>query len=147
MLTDWKDKMREPHILQSYLKILKKIGNQVDLFIPKSKHAIPLKRPDILYLPMLNIHLIAGPSYQLVLFFYYLLHQIRHTKPDVIYSRVSLLAISPLMLSKLLKIPCVVEINGLGMDEMKLSNASKLPIQIFKLSEKLNYKHAKKLSL
>jgi glycosyltransferase involved in cell wall biosynthesis len=38
-----------------------------------------------------------------------------------------------------------VEINGLGIDEMKLNNPSKLIIKIFKVNEKLNYKHAKKI--
>ena len=125
---------------------LKKIENEVDLFVPaKPKDAAPYKRADISYLPILNIPLLRGVSYQLILFFYYLLHQIRHTKPDFIYVRISLLTISPLILSKLLKIPYVVEINGLGIDEMKLSNTSKLVIQIFKVVEKLNYKHTKKI--
>jgi glycosyltransferase involved in cell wall biosynthesis len=127
-------------------KNLKKIGNQVDLFIPKSKHAMSFRRPDILYLPLLSRGwLIRDTFYQLVLLFYYLVYRIKHTKPDVIYARISILTISPLILSKLLKIPCVVEINGLGIDELKLSNASKLIIQIYKVVEKLNYKHAEKI--
>ena len=125
---------------------LKKIGNEVDLFVlAKPKDAAPYKRANISYLPILNIPLLRGVSYQLILFFYYLLYQTKHTKPHVIYSRISSLTISPLILSQLLKIPYIVEINGLGVDEMKLSNTSKLLIQIFKLSEKLNYKHAKKI--
>ena len=125
---------------------LKKIGNEVDLFVPaKPKDAAPYKQASISLLPILNIPLLHGVSYQLVLFFYYLLYLIKHTKPDVIYARISMLTISPLMLSKLLKIPYVVEINGLGIDEMKLSNTSKLLIQLYKINEKLNYKHAKKI--
>jgi glycosyltransferase involved in cell wall biosynthesis len=124
---------------------LKKTGNVVNLFVPKPKDAASFKRPNIFYLPMLNIRLIVGPLYQLVLFFYYSLYRMKHTKPDFIYVRISLLTISPLILSKLLKIPYVVEINGLGIDEMKLNNPSKLIIKIFKVNEKLNYKHAKKI--
>jgi glycosyltransferase involved in cell wall biosynthesis len=125
---------------------LKKIGNEVDLFVlAKPKNAAPYKRANISFLPILNIPLLRGVSYQLVLLFYYLLYQIKRTKPHVIYARISLLTISPLILSKLLKIPYVVEINGLGIDEMKLSNTSKLTIQILKVNEKLNYKHAKKI--
>jgi glycosyltransferase involved in cell wall biosynthesis len=125
---------------------LKKIGDEVNLFVPaKPKDAAPYKRADISYLPILNIPLLRGVSYQLVLFLYYLLYRMKHTKPDFIYSRISLFTISPLILSKFLKIPYVVEINGLGIDEMKLSNTSKLIIQIFKVNEKLNYKHAEKI--
>ena len=126
---------------------LKEIGNEVDLFVPKSKHAMLSKRPDILYLPMLSRGgLIREIVYQLVLFFYYLLYRMKHTKPDIIYSRISSPpTISPLILSKLLKIPCVVEINGLGLNELKLSNASELTIQLYKVNERLNYKHAKKI--
>ena len=123
----------------------KKIGNEVVLFVPKSKDITIYKQPDTVYLPMLDVPLLHGVSYQLILFFYYLLHQIRHKKSDIIYSRISLLTISPLILSKLFKISYIVEINGLGIDEMKLSNTSKLLIQLFKLNEKLNYKHAKKI--
>lgn len=125
---------------------LKKIGNEVDLFVPKSKHAIPFKQPDILYLPILSRGgLISSTFYQLTLFFYYLLYRTKHTKPDIIYSRISILIISPIVLSKLFKIRYVVEINGLALDELKLSNASKLIIQIYKVVEKLNYKHAEKI--
>ena len=126
---------------------LKKIGNEVDLFVPKLKHAISFRRPDILYLPILSRGgLIREIFYQLVLFFYYLLYQTKHTKPDIIYSRISTPpTISPLVLSKLFKIPYVVEINGLGIDELKLSNASKLAIQLYKINEKHNYTHANKI--
>ena len=124
---------------------LKKVGNEVNLFVPKPKDAAPYKRANISYLPILNIPLLRGVSYQLILFFYYLLYQTKHTKPDFIYSRISLFTISPLILSKLLKIPYVVEINGLGIDELKLSNASKLAIQLYKINEKLNYTHAEKI--
>lgn len=127
-------------------KNLKKVGNEVNLFVPaKPKDAAPYKRANISYLPILNIPLLRGVSYQLILFFYYLLYRIKRTKPHVIYARISLLTISPLILSKLLKIPYVVEINGLGIDEMKLINTSKLTIQILKMVEKLNYKNAKKI--
>jgi glycosyltransferase involved in cell wall biosynthesis len=125
---------------------LKKIGNEVVLFVPKSKHAISSKQYNILYLPILRRgSLLRDTFYQFVLFFYYLLYQTKHTKPDIIYSRISLHTISPLILSKLLKIPYVVEINGLGINELKLSNASKLIIQLHKLNGKFNYKHAKKI--
>ena len=124
---------------------LKKVGNEANLFVPKPKDAASYKRANISYLPILNIPLLRGVSYQLILFFYYLLYQTKHTKPDFIYSRISLFTISPLILSKLLKIPYVVEINGLGMEELKLSNTSKLTIQIFKVNEKLNYKHSKRI--
>ena len=126
---------------------LEKIGNEVNLFVPKSKHGMSFRRPDILYLPMLSRGcLIRGTFYHMVLFFYYLLYRTRHTKPDVIYARISSPpTISPLILSKLLKIAYVVEINGLGLNELKLSNAPELTIQLYKISEKLNYKHAKKI--
>ena len=127
---------------------LKKIGNEVNLFVPKSKGITIYKQPDMVYLPILNIPLLRGVSYQLVLLFYYLFYQVKHTKPDVIYSRISLFIISPLILSKLFKIPYIIEVNGLGIYERKLSNPSMLAIQIYKIDEKIrkhNYMHANKI--
>ena len=123
---------------------LKKIENEVNLFVPKPKDTSLYKQLGILYLP-LNIPLIGGASYQLVLLFYYLLYQIKHRKPDVIHSRISIFTISPLILSKLIRVPYIVEINGLLIDEQKLSNTSRLIIQISKVIERLNYKHATKI--
>ena len=124
---------------------LKEVGNEVHLFVPRSKDVAAYKQPGIVYLPTLNIPLLRDVSYQLVLLFYYLLYQIKRTKPDFIYSRFSLFTISPLILSKFLNIPYIVEMNGGGIDELKLSGGSMLMLQIFKVSEKLNYKHAKKI--
>ena len=124
---------------------LKKIGNKVNIVIPKLRQSTTDKRLGMVFLPMLNIPLMRGVSYQICLFLYYILHQIKHTKPDVIYSRISMLTISPLILSKLFRIPYVVEINGLMIDEMMLCNTSKLIIQISRSVERFNYKHAKKI--
>ncbi|MCK4735512.1 MAG: glycosyltransferase family 4 protein [Methanophagales archaeon] len=131
------------HTIELFEK-LKKIENEVNLFVPKPKDTSLYKQLGILYLP-LNIPLIGGASYQLVLLFYYLLYQIKHRKPDVIHSRISLFTISPMILSKLIRVPYIVEINGLLIGEQKLSNTSRLIIQISKVIERFNYKHATKL--
>jgi len=124
---------------------LRKIGNEIVIFIPRSKRVTINKQLGMIVLPMLNVRLMREISYQICLFLYYMLYQIKHTKPHVIYSRISMFTISPLILSKLFRIPYVVEINGLMTDEMKLSNTSKLIIQVSKIVEKFNYKYAKKI--
>jgi len=50
-----------------------------------------------------------------------------------------------LLVSKIFQIPYVVEINGLVIKELEMNGASKLGIKIARLTEKLNYKHAKKI--
>ena len=140
VMLDGKD-AQTTHIIE-LLRNLKK-ENDTTCFSPKLKN-IKYKLQELVYISLLNKPLFSSISYQLALFFY-LLYYCSRLRPDVIYTRHSVFTFSPLIISKLFRIPYISEINGLAMEEMKLSNASKLSVCIAKLSEKLNYKHARKI--
>jgi glycosyltransferase involved in cell wall biosynthesis len=132
------------HIIE-VLRSLKK-RNNVSCFVRKSEN-IKYKWQEIVYVPLLDKRFFRALSSQLVLFLYLFYYCIK-IKPDIIYARQAGLTFSPVIMSKLFRIPYAVEINGLIIEEIKISNASKSPvlsIYLAKLSEKLNYKHAQKI--
>jgi len=132
---------RTIHIMELLRNLAKR--NDTICFAPKPKN-IKYKFQEIIYIPILNKPILLSLSYQLALFFY-LIYYCTKIKPDVIYTRHGGLPFSQLIIYKIFTIPYIVEINGLAMEEMKLSNTSKLNVCIAKISEKLNYKHAKKI--
>ena len=140
VLLDGKD-AQTTHVIELLRNLAKQ--NDTICFAPKPKN-IKYKFQEIIYMPVLNKPILLSVSYQLVLFFYLIYYRTK-IKPDVIYARHYGLPFSQLIISNLFRIPYIVEINGLAMEEMKLSNRSKLNVCIAKLSEKLNYRHAKKI--
>lgn len=98
---------------------------------------------NIIFVPSI-MPLFKSAFYQIFLFLY-LSYYCFKLAPDVIYSRYSDLAFSSVLVSKFFRIPYVIEVNGLIIDEMKMFNRPKRYIKFAKRSEKLNYKHAKKI--
>ena len=120
--------------------------NEVICFARKSKN-IKYKLREIVYVPLFDKRIFREPSFQLTLFLYLFYYCIK-IRPDVIYARQSGPTFSPAIISKLFRIPYFVEINGLIIDEIKITNASKslaLAIYLAKLSERVNYKCAEKI--
>jgi glycosyltransferase involved in cell wall biosynthesis len=129
------------HVLELFNNLSKLA--KVYLFVPKQKN-IKFKSSTIKYIPRPGITKLGLIFYQIILFlnlFFYC----KKMRIDAIYARQSGFTFSPLIISKLFGIPYFVEINGLLVDEMKMYNRSKIHIKIAKLSEKINYKHAKKI--
>ena len=139
-LLDGKD-AQTTHVIE-LLRNLKRRNNVIG-FAPKPKNA-RYEFQEIIYIPALNKPVFLSISCQLSLFFYLIYYCIK-ARPDAIYTRQSGVSFSPLIISKLFRIPYFVEVNGLIIEEMKIANTSKWKVDIAKLSEKLNYKHAKKI--
>jgi glycosyltransferase involved in cell wall biosynthesis len=139
-LLDGKD-AQTTHVIELLRNLKRK--NKVICFAPKPKNA-RYDFQEITYIPALNKPVFLSISCQLSLFFYLIYYCIK-ARPDAIYTRQSGVSFSPLIISKLFRIPYFVEVNGLIIEEMKIANTSKWKVDIAKLSEKLNYKHAKKI--
>jgi glycosyltransferase involved in cell wall biosynthesis len=54
----------------------------------------------------------------------------RQDQPDVLYERFSLTSLATLWVSRVLKIPFVVEVNGIVCDELALSRASRFRVRV-----------------
>lgn len=140
------------HVIELLKNLAKR--NSVICYAPKPKnirhkfqeiaYISILNKPIIASIPILNKTFLLFIFYQLLLFFY-LIYYCSNARPDVIYARLSEFTFSPLIISRRFGIPYVVEINGLMLEEMEVANRSKWRVIIAKLSERSNYKHAKKI--
>jgi glycosyltransferase involved in cell wall biosynthesis len=134
------------HILE-ILKNLKKYTDIV-LFAPGQK-SVDRSLSGIKYVPVIDNKYFVQPSYELMLSFY-LLYSCIKRKPDVLYLRQNSFPFFPIILCKILKIPSVVEVNGLVLDELKVNPDSKsFAYKVFSYlalsSEKLNYRHCDRI--
>lgn len=134
------------HILE-LLRNLKKYSDVV-MFAPGQKsadHAIS----GIKYVPVIDNKYFVQPSYEFMLSFYLLYSCIRN-RPDVLYLRQNSFPFFPILLCNILKIPSVVEVNGLVLDELKVNPDSKsFAYRVFSClalrSEKFNYKYCDRI--
>ncbi len=132
------------------LEILKnlKIYTNIVLFAPGTKgenHAIS----GIKYVPVINNKYLIQPSYEIMLAFY-LFYSCIKNRPDVLYLRQNSFPFFPMFICKFLKIPLVVEVNGLVLDELEVNTNSKsFAYKVFSFlafhSEKLNYKYCDRI--
>ncbi len=134
------------HILE-LLRNLKKYSDVV-MFAPGQKsadHAFS----GIKYVPVIDNKYFVQPSYEFILSFYLLYSCIRN-RPDVLYLRQNSFPFFPIFLCNILKIPSVVEVNGLVLDELKVNPDSKsFAYRVFSClalrSEKFNYKYCDRI--
>jgi glycosyltransferase involved in cell wall biosynthesis len=134
------------HILE-LLGNLKKYTNIV-LFAPGQKSA-NRSLAGIKYVPVIDNKYLVQPSYEFMLSFY-LLYSCITKRPDVLYLRQNSFPFFPIILCKILKIPSIVEVNGLVLDELKVNPDSKsFAYRVFSYlalsSEKLNYRYCDRI--
>ena len=113
------------------------------LLVPKPKQ-IKVTSPNIRYVTWFDIPLLRLIIYQITLF-YSIFILCKKSNINVIYARQETFNFSPLIISKLLKIPYFVEINGLLIEEKRLLGINKRLIALTRLSENINYKHATRI--
>ena len=134
------------HILE-LLNNLKMYTNIV-LFAPEPKGG-NRSIYGIKYVPVINNKYLIQPSYEIMLSFY-LLYSCIKNRPDVLYLRQNSFPFVPIFICKVFKIPFVVEVNGLVLDELEVNTNSKsFAYKIFSHlalhSEKLNYKYCDRI--
>lgn len=136
----------------SNIHILELLGNlkkytYVIMFAPGQK-SVNRALSGIKYVPVIDNKYLVQPSYELVLPFYLLYSYIKN-RPDVLYLRQNSFPIFPIILCKILKIPSVVEVNGLVLDELKVNNSKSFAYRVFSRlalrSEKLNYRYCDRI--
>src|SRR5664280_232058 len=129
------------HILE-LLGNLKKYSDVV-LFAPGQK-SVNRALSGVKYVPVIDNKYLVQPSYEFMLSFY-LLYSCIKNRPDVLYLRQNSFPFFPIILCKVLKIPSVVEVNGLVLDELKVSNSKSFAYRVFSYlalhSETVSYTH------
>lgn len=136
----------------SNVHILELLGNvkkysDVVLFAPGQK-SVNRALSGVKYVPVIDNKYLVQPSYEFMLSFY-LLYSCIKNRPDVLYLRQNSFPLFPIILCKVLKIPSVVEVNGLVLDELKVNNSMSFAYRIFSYlalrSEKLNYRYCNRI--
>ncbi len=136
----------------SNIHILELLGNfkkytNVIMFAPGQK-SVNRALSGVKYVPVIDNKYLVQPSYELMLPFY-LLYSFMKNRPDVLYLRQNSFPFFPMILCKILKIPSVVEVNGLVLDELKVNNSKSFAYRVFSYlalrSEKLNYRYCDRI--
>jgi glycosyltransferase involved in cell wall biosynthesis len=132
------------------MRNLVKLDHDVHIFAPKitkwhdkslSMNYVPcvfLKSHS--FLPKILLY----TTYQLFLFFY-LIHFVKKTKVDVIYSRLGMFSLAPVVVSKITKIPHIVEVNGVIGEELKMVGVPRVFVKSFEFVEKHIYKFSQRI--
>jgi glycosyltransferase involved in cell wall biosynthesis len=133
------------HILE-LLRNLKKYTDIV-LFAPGQK-SVDRTLSGIKYVPVIDNKYLVQPSYEFMLSFYLLYSCIRN-RPDVLYLRQNSFPFFPIILCKILKIPSIVEVNGIVLDELKVESSQSFAYRVFSFfalrSENFNYRHCDRI--
>lgn len=134
------------HILE-LLRNLKKYTDII-LFAPGQK-SVDRALAGTKYVPVIDNKYLVQPSYEIMLSFYLLYSCIRN-RPDVLYLRQNSFPFFPIILCKALRIPSIVEVNGLVLDELKVNpNSQSFAYRVFSYlalhSEKFNYRHCDRI--
>jgi glycosyltransferase involved in cell wall biosynthesis len=109
------------HILELFRNLKK--YTDITLFAPGQK-SVDRTLSGVKYVPVIDNKYLVQPSYEFLLSFY-LLYSCIKRKPDVLYLRQNSFPFFPIVLCKVLKIPSVVEVNGIVLDELKVNPDSK----------------------
>ncbi len=91
---------------------LEKLGHNVTLFAPNIANRQYKTTVATLFLPLINIKIIREYSYYFFLFCALIYSHCRR-KTDLLYVREMAISLAPAIFSKLFKVPCVVEVNGI----------------------------------
>jgi len=118
---------------------LNKTGYEVTVFAPRVGEFRPKNNLRIKYIPTLDIHLLRYVLFQFISLFYLLFYSLIR-KPDLIYNREMVLSPIPIVISKILQVPLITEINGDLIEEWKNAGRSSLLIWLVGLIEKITCK-------
>lgn len=144
---DLSEQTAQPVHVMEIIRNLKKIGCEITLFAPhpRIKNQMPkVSQLRIRHLPNSNLPILRSITIEFCLFFYLLFYSIRQ-KPQLFYTRMGWFMISPLLVSKLVHRPHIIEVNGLVCEEATMSGGSNAVIFIITLIERTNYKFSSKI--
>jgi glycosyltransferase involved in cell wall biosynthesis len=132
------------HTMEIYTNLSKK--HDIHLICQKPEEKIEVQNK--LYIPVFGTARILRMLILNVLFWImYPVHFVVHNKPDVLYQRFdgSLFFSPALVFSKIFKIPLVMEVNGLMLDEIRMRDVPTFYLNLIRLSEKIYYQQASQI--
>ena len=122
---------------------LEKRGHAATIYAPRTRKYRGEKKTKIIYTPSIDVFLIRSLTYQLTL----LIAMLRQkTKPDIIYTRMGVFSVAPLIYSKLIKKPHITHFPDNIAEDMEMEKTNKLIVSGYKLIEKINCLHSKAIT-
>ncbi len=123
---------------------LKKIGNDVILFAPNIGRYKSETTVRVIYVPTLKVRFIKEYIYYVCLFFYLFAYQIR-LKADVFYVREMGLSVAPALVGFILRVPHILEINGIVTFDFQSMDKYRFKHKIFEYFQYINFLLAHKV--
>jgi len=117
-----------------------RLGNEVHFFNPNIIQPEFDEPIELHLIPLINLPIIKWLTFDIFAFLHLLYNSILR-RPNVIYYRESS-SLVPLIISKLLSIPLVIEVNGWVLDELSAYGYPKSKLRLIRLLQGLNYHYA-----
>ena len=115
-----------------------KLGHKVTLFVPnrgKYRYETPVQ---IIKIPIPKVPFSLPFLFQIGLFFYLMSFSLR-SKPDIIYTRSTIIGIAQKLIKTVISVPLVTEINANKPEEARMNGASEWKIWFIKFFERRFY--------
>jgi len=126
--------------IQETVSWFSRLGNDVHFFNPNIIQPEFDAVVKLHMIPLIDLPVIKWVSFDIFAFFYLLYHSIVR-RPKVIYYRESS-SLVPLLISKLLSIPLIIEVNGWILDELLDVGYSQFKLMLFRFFQELNYRNS-----
>ena len=123
---------------------LKKFGNDVVLFAPKTGGYRSKTSVHVVYVPTLKIRFFEEYIYYVCLLFYLFAYQIG-LKADIFYVREMGLSITPALVGFILRVPHILEINGIVTFDFQSMDTYRFKHKIFEYFQYINFLLAHKV--
>lgn len=118
-----------------------KAKRSVTLFCPSSFPFNVTPRCRVVYVPAVDIRFVGEYLYHLLLPFYILFYRMK-LRPKALYCREMGFMFLLYLVSRLIRVPLIVEINGFLADDLRLIGTSSIKILFFSFLQRINFKTA-----
>ena len=119
------------------------MGHDVLLLVPKMGESRLNEDMDICHVPIIKFPVLKWITYDILSFFYLLILSSKN-RPDVIYFRETE-SLAPLLASKMIHCPLVIEVNGWILDELKMVGYPEWKLRFFAFCQKHNFRGSTKI--
>ena len=131
--------------ISEIIKGLSRNGHQIDLCVPKlSKKPAELvsgSKVGLRYIPTIPFRFFRPFSY-LAISFFFLPYLYLRFRPDIVYIRDIKFTVLPVLLARLSNIPCVLEVNGLMDEAVKIRRVTPWTFRILNTFHRWNIRRA-----
>jgi len=124
---------------------LKRFGHEILFFAPNIRKYTENKKFNIIYVPTSDIFALRSLIYQFFLFIYMLIYYLKF-KPNLVYTRMGVFSITPVLFSKIFGLPHLLHLADDIVGNMKINNVNPVLITIYKVIEKISCSNSSRIT-